>query len=457
MGLYKTLGLGITSVAVALPLLFGAVSCGNSGAEKMSQQEIVYEESSGLEQLISQVEVSSFDDSTKADMVYVIREADKLLQKNRRTKDGYTFTIPSAQKYVGQWLWDSCFQAEALGNLDIGMAEKELTSLMASQWENGMVPHKSKYSGLEKKIAPTSKITQPPFIARATLDVYMKGGDKEFLEAMFPKLQDYCAWIERERMVDGVVKYINPIESGEDNSIIWDTKLEDRLGIEGRIKRAYGWFSSMNKSLQSIETGIKSVTATAVYADSLECMAQMAGELGNNGLKEFYTNKKAEVIGAMKKEFKADDGLYYNKTIEGKHSKLLKYKTHAIFDPLFCGALTQEEAKQLVNDHLLNQQEFWTNYPIPTVAVNEPKFSEVYWRGPVWVNMNWMLQKGLLRCGFNDLAEKVLKSTVSMIKENGFNECYSPKTGAALRVGDFGWTTVVVDMIQNQLNYAAQK
>ena len=152
----------------------------------------------------------------------IIEAAEKLLRKNRRTVGGNTFTIPSAHEYRHQWLWDSCFHAIALRHFDTTAAENELTSLMASQQKDGRVPHESKYFVLGMKLPYTSRITQPPIIARAAMDVYKKSRNKAFLAAIFPKLQFYHRWLEEKREENCILKVIDSNESGEDNSVLWD-------------------------------------------------------------------------------------------------------------------------------------------------------------------------------------------------------------------------------------------
>ena len=43
--------------------------------------------------------------------------------------------------------------------------------------------------------------------------------------------------------------------------------------------------------------------------------------------------------------------------------------------------------------------------PVPSVPVDAPEFQESrYWKGPTWVNTNWMIIEGLRRYGYDDLA-----------------------------------------------------
>ena len=246
-----------------------------------------------------------------------------------------------------------------------------------------MVPHESKYSLFGFQLPYTSRITQPPFIARAVLDVYKKSRDKAFIAGIFPQLQLYHKWLELKREHNNVLKVVDSNESGEDNSVLWDD--EYILPIHLTYMR---WLTTYVPLYPQLAV-IKSVKATAIYADALDCMSQLADILRNKELSRYYKNRNKAVVAAMTKTFRCEDGLYYSLTHSGKP---ILYKTNSLFSPMFAGAISRKEATELVEDHLLNQKEFWTDFPIPTVAINEPKFSaKGYWRGPTWININWLV------------------------------------------------------------------
>ncbi len=52
-----------------------------------------------------------------------------------------TSTVPSRTLYPHQWSWDSAFIAIGRSRYDQERAERELLSLFAAQWSNGMLPH----------------------------------------------------------------------------------------------------------------------------------------------------------------------------------------------------------------------------------------------------------------------------------------------------------------------------
>ena len=84
-------------------------------------------------------------------------------------------------------------------------------------------------------------------------------------------------------------------------------------------------------------------------------------------------------------------------------------KTVTSLFPLILDGIPKREAQQLVQKHLTRADEFWTPFPVPTVAVDEPSFEPSFkspfrsgfWRGPTWVATNWFLVHGLLNHGYS--------------------------------------------------------
>ncbi len=70
-----------------------------------------------------------------------------------------------------------------------------------------------------------------------------------------------------------------------------------------------------------------------------------------------------------------------------------------------------------------------------------------YWRGPAWVNTNWIFYQGLLANGQGDsaIAKKVKSAVRSFvtINNNEFHEYFDVFTGAAHGTGGFSWTAAL--------------
>jgi hypothetical protein len=88
--------------------------------------------------------------------------------------------------------------------------------------------------------------------------------------------------------------------------------------------------------------------------------------------------------------------------------------------------------------------------PVPTAAPGPGFEADRYWRGPVWLIVNWLVAGGLELAGLAGEAGAV-RHTVLELAERGFNEYFNPRTGAALGAGGFSFSAaVVLDVLETK-------
>ena len=66
-----------------------------------------------------------------------------------------------------------------------------------------------------------------------------------------------------------------------------------------------------------------------------------------------------------------------------------------------------------------------------------------YWRGPVWVNVNWFFIRGLEHAGLLAEANELRRMTLELVGRSGFFEYYDPRSGEPLGVSDFSWSAAL--------------
>jgi glycogen debranching enzyme len=119
--------------------------------------------------------------------------------------------------------------------------------------------------------------------------------------------------------------------------------------------------------------------------------------------------------------------------------------------------LPEAIARRLVEEHLLDPRRFWTPVPPPSVSAAEHSFSlrdtgrlrqRRYWRGPTWMNTAWLCWRGLVRLGYEDAARELGARLARAVAASGLREYYNPGTGAGMGARDFGWSTLVMEMLE---------
>jgi glycogen debranching enzyme len=129
--------------------------------------------------------------------------------------------------------------------------------------------------------------------------------------------------------------------------------------------------------------------------------------------------------------------------------RLLKVPTVASLLPLYAGTISQDRAELLVKQ-IENEHIFGPAYPVPSVPTNSFWFHpKLYWQGPTWVNINWLIIDGLKRYGFKEHAAALRESTIEMVEKAGCYEYFDPMTGEAAGAADFSWTAALaIDLLK---------
>lgn len=65
----------------------------------------------------------------------------------------------------------------------------------------------------------------------------------------------------------------------------------------------------------------------------------------------------------------------------------------------------------------VNSERFGTDFPIPSISKKDINFGTDMWRGPVWINYNYMISKGLEEFGYFALSNRIKEKTLSVINE----------------------------------------
>jgi mannosylglycerate hydrolase MGH1-like protein len=111
-----------------------------------------------------------------------------------------------------------------------------------------------------------------------------------------------------------------------------------------------------------------------------------------------------------------NDGIYENRFWNGEFSRRLSPTS---FYPLFAGIATQKQAELMVKEHILNPEEFWGTYVIPSISRNDPAFpDQFYWRGSIWGLTNYMVYQGLKRYRFDSTAFQFARKSFDLFMDD---------------------------------------
>jgi glycogen debranching enzyme len=385
----------------------------------------------------------------------------------------YDFVCPSPTTYPFQWFWDSAFHAIALLHVDPELAKQEIRCLMQGAQPDGFIPHmllweKSAHDAALREYAITlahpfyTATIQPPVVARAVLRIYEATGDKDFVREVLPPIRRFFRWLKayRDPDDDSLIAIIQPDESGLDASPKYDRLMgitagrpeEMRPQLHRSMQRLFDAYAPHRADPARIPAldvfTWEDVMVNAIYADGLRCLAKLT-DLAREA-DEFNARADRVRVALEAKCWDGKAGVFWD--LAGWDEVPAKVLTFSSLFPLILDDLDPSKAKRLIDEHLLNEREFWLPYPVPSVAATEPSFdpkwrTDTTWRGPTWINVNWYLYWGLRAHGRANIASDLAERTVRVMASGGVREFYDPLTGEGEGARDFGWSTLVLDLI----------
>ena len=280
-----------------------------------------------------------------------------------------------------------------------------------------------------------------------------------FLKEILPKIKKYYRWLfqNRDPDKDGLISIISPYESGLDYKPAYDEVLEvskqSRLSIffAPRILeiRNLATGHSLDKIFSQDYFNVEDVLVNVVLAQSLWALSELCWRNKEQEEGDQFEKLAKNVEMAILTRCRGEDGMFYD--LYSKNEVMAKVKTFTSLMPLLLRTIDKKTADDLVENHLLNPKEFWLPYPVPSVAKSEPSFKPgigPLWRGPTWINANWFIVLGLLQHGYHQVAQEIVEKSCALVQKAGFREYYNPLTGEGYGAQDFGWSTLVIDMIE---------
>jgi hypothetical protein len=410
-------------------------------------------------------------------------------------------TRASARLYPHQWSWDSACIAIGYASRDQSRAQAELRWLFAGQWADGLLPHirfaedaryfpgpefwQTHVSTSAPQHPKTSGIVQPPVHATAVWQVYRRARDgdqaKAFLRELMPRLVAWHEYLYRERTRDGggLVEIWHPWESGMDNSPLWDEALArispppdaipeyqrvdldfvdaaqrptnaeyDRYAYLVKLYRDCGYDADCIR--ESCPFVVHDVLFNSLLVQANRDLAEIARVLDIDP-EPFATWADRTAAGIDAKLWDDAEGSYGD--FDVRAGERVHAQTAGAFTPLFAGIPTHERARGMLRQLLASAVAVdGAGRVVTSVAPGDANFDPaLYWRGPVWPMINWVLHAGLLRYGYTAEAGEIRNALLELVRREGFWEHYNATTGRGQGTEELSWTAaLVLDLLNGE-------
>lgn len=401
----------------------------------------------------------------------------KMLKQPTGTALKYPYLTPGSRQYAQVlWDWDSWLSDVALRQTltDTGT---EADRQEALKHEQGCVLNYLTYTSLEdgympmvvdaesdpNKIKPANiyatNMHKPCLAQHAAFLVQQSGGSAEWLREWFPRMQAF------------IQNYHDHHRHAETGLYYWQDDLA--IGVDNDPST---FFRPKGSSA--------SIYLNCMMYKELRAMSYLAEQLKNGEARTRYALMADSLRDAVREYcWDEKDGMYYSvdlnlvkytgepQIIFGKPFVLhqgaprnypcliQRIGCWSGFMTLWAGIATEEQARRMVKENLLDERTFCGTYGVRTLSKLEKMYNlratnnPSNWQGPLWGISNYMVFRGLADYGLDKEARMMAEKTVALfgedLKKNGaLHEYYDPDTGRPIMNPGFqNWNYLVLNMV----------
>ena len=358
----------------------------------------------------------------------------------------YPYLIPAGY-YHQMWDWDGFFIGAHWANQDPADAQylrDWVLSFASSADADGYVAGSLTPTGPH---ALFGKFAMKPFLAQGALLASERLHDYEWLRPVWPAMQRILDYRRRTQYDAkwGLWFWDNAMQSGADNNPALTNDAKDR-------------------------SAILAVDASVWAMREYEAMAALAEALHDTPHARAY---RAEALATrraiMGKLWSAPDAMFWNRRRDS--GALVRVIAWSNFLPLVDGLLPRDEGRRMILLHLLNPAEMRSPWGFRSLAKSDPSYNNEAiivpysnWRGPIWINANFLDWVALRRYGFPSEAHWLAVQLAGILhrdiaKWGSMHEDYDAETGEGLAptieqspnhhfAGFVGWNLLAQDMLQ---------
>jgi len=338
--------------------------------------------------------------------------------------------------YGGQVFHESLVML-AYAYMDSESAMNSQRVYMERQWPNGYINYRTG-PYLDEQIAHNGDFTSSaPWYNYQNYEIFKITGDKKFLEQAYSSGKKFYKYYSsrRDSNKNGLSEWgaHAVLESVRDGQVaVWD-----------RV----GWPSNF-----------EGPDINAMMVMEARALSNMAQELQYNDEEkewDLISESRRKLINRYLWDNRT--GFYYNVDkndldFSFKDKDDLKIKEIIGFLPLWAGVATKKQANELLKV-MKDPNEFWRPFGIPTLTAKDEYYNPIgYWNGPVWIQWQYLIFRGLLDYGYEDeaveLAERVMDNVIHQLKvDHNFWEFYSADDYQAGWNKTYIWTGIVARML----------
>lgn len=277
--------------------------------------------------------------------------------------------------------WDIIHQIIDMLPIDPGHARRQIENYLAPQQEDGLIPGSLWLR--DGKITWNTKAGHPPVWPFGVQD-YMDVAGDDILPLAYDALVRQIKWFETHRKAERRGFFYTDIldftwESGVDEGIRFLNTQPGPYACIDATSHVYALYRFAER------WGLRMGEQTATFA------------------------AKADDLQAFIQEelFCEETGFFHD--IWSVRDPALRCLSFEGMWPVVVGAATPEQARRVIEDNLMNPRRFFSEHPITSVSMEDPRFELRCWRGPAWNSMTYWAARGCLTSGYADAAARLME------------------------------------------------
>ena len=279
--------------------------------------------------------------------------------------------------------------------------------------------------------------TSAPWFNYENLEIYKITGDRQFLKDAYASGSRFYQY------------YVSNRDSNHNGLCEWGAQAELESVRDARVAvwDKVGWAANfegpdLNSMLVMEAKSLAEMAKQLELPEESKAWQQDAAHRGDLINRSMWDQETGFYYNVNKK----DQSFSFNSPND------LKIKEIIGFLPLWAGVADKIKAKLLV-EKMQDTSEFWRPYGVPSLSAADKYYCPIgYWNGPVWVQWEYLLYKGLRANGYDQvagqLASRVLDNMIFHLKnDHEFWEFYSADDRQAGWNKTYIWAGIAVEMM----------
>ena len=349
----------------------------------------------------------------------VFDAAEEKCRRNLKDFGGRTVLIEGGG-YEKLWLETQPMGGEMYALRNPEAAMNNCLMFMEHQRGDGRLPGSVRYA--DGIVEPQFDKYQGFCFPFPALNLYwLLGRDEEYLTQLKDTLIrfDACLWRTRHVTDNGILSSFCVYDTGED------------LAIRYGDAPCYWEKDTPPEGYDTVPMASMDVTSWSFACRNT--VAEICRIQGDQAADE-WDRKAAVVSRALRRElWDPKRGALFDRD---RHGKSIDILCHNTLRCMYWGSVSRRMADRFVKEHLLNPSEFWTPFPLPSVAADDPAFRnapENNWSGQPEGLTYQRAIRALENYGYRRIVAALGEKLIRTVHENGcrFTQQYDPFTGKA--------------------------